>query len=130
MVDESDSASEARGPVRARVGDRLSAFWHRHPGWIGLALVLIAGVAARVVLSMRDGHLVDVDWFLGWMRSLTEHGLGGFHAAEPGCNYPPLHLLTLRGLGALLSVYGAGCERRPAWPTCSSPCCCTSRCDA
>lgn len=114
MVDEPGSADSMPQPVRARTAARtwiaagLGAFCQRHPGWIGLALVLIAGAAARVVLSMRDGHLVDVDWFLGWMRSLTEHGLGGFHAAEPGCNYPPLHLLTLRGLGELLSAYDPG----------------------
>jgi Gpi18-like mannosyltransferase len=84
------------------------ALIERHGGWIGLVLVLAAGAAARMILSLRDGHLYDVDLFLRWMRSLNEHGLGGFYAAEPGCNYPPLYLLVLRGLGWLLDRWGPG----------------------
>ncbi|HUU86048.1 MAG TPA: NPCBM/NEW2 domain-containing protein [Phycisphaerae bacterium] len=105
MGDEIESVAEVHRPVRARLGERLRAFGRRHPGWIGLTLVLIVGLAARVVLSMRDGHLADVNLFLGWMRALAEHGLGGFYEAGTHCNYPPLHVLTLRGLGELLSVY-------------------------
>ena len=83
-----------------------------------LALLLGAGVLARVVLSLRDGHLFDVNVFLRWMRSLNEHGLSGFFAAEPDSNYPPLYLLVLRGLGWLLAQFDSGLSDAPtlrAW---------------
>ncbi|MHC4610575.1 MAG: NPCBM/NEW2 domain-containing protein [Planctomycetota bacterium] len=70
-----------------------------------MTLVLIAGSVARAVLSMRDGHLADVNVFLSWMRGLVEHGFGGFHEAYESCNYPPFYLLVLRGLGELLALF-------------------------
>jgi Gpi18-like mannosyltransferase len=86
----------------------VSRFGDRHPGWVGMALVLFAGTVARVALSLRDGHLPDVDLFLQWMRRLVEHGLGGFYTVGGGCNYPPLYVLVLRALGAGLARLNPG----------------------
>ncbi|MFH0981635.1 MAG: NPCBM/NEW2 domain-containing protein [Planctomycetota bacterium] len=86
----------------------LRGFATRHPGWVGLTLLLLTGTVARIVLSTREGHLWDVNLFLKWMRGLVAHGLAGFYAADASCNYPPLYPLILRGLGELLSRFDPG----------------------
>ncbi len=108
MADGADASVELHAGLGGRLGNSLRGFAERHPGWVGMSLVLVAGMAARAVLSTRDGHLSDVNLFLRWMRGLVEHGLEGFYAADASCNYPPLYLLILRGLGAALSHWDLG----------------------
>jgi Gpi18-like mannosyltransferase len=108
MSAESEAGASMAVPLGRRISGSVGDWLRRHPGWVGLTLVLAAGIAARIVLSTRDGHILDVNAFLRWMRGLVEHGFGGFYESGPRCNYPPLHLLTLRALGELLSRYDPG----------------------
>lgn len=79
--------------------------------WPWLVLIVLVGAACRAGLAGTDGHLDDVRLFARWMRGLTEYGLGEFFEHDRGANYPPLHMLTLRGLGWALTQYGGMVQR-------------------
>lgn len=105
----SDAPGQPRGegaPLRSGPLNHLYAFCARHPAGAGLSVVLVLGLAARLALSLHDGHLSDTRLFHSWMRALVEDGLGRFYSVTSSCNYPPLFLLILRGLGEVLGALG------------------------
>jgi Gpi18-like mannosyltransferase len=76
----------------------------------GLLLVLLAGSLVRLALTFTGGHIYDLGYYLNWMQTLVRTGFSGFYPAMNGtCDYPPLFLLILRGLGGLLSLHA------PTW---------------
>jgi Gpi18-like mannosyltransferase len=83
----------------------VTAIARRHPGWAGFGAVLALGIAARVALSFTTGHW-DVGWYLTWTRILGTQGLAGlYHGPTANCDYPPLYVLGMRGLGAVWSWF-------------------------
>jgi len=103
--DEAVSALHATGGSAAS-DDAPPTPSRRHRVLLWLLLILLIGTACRAALSVHAGHINDVSLFARWMRGLTEHGLGGFYDHH-NVNYPPLHILTLRGLGWILSQFDA-----------------------
>jgi Gpi18-like mannosyltransferase len=82
-------------------GTTRPGFLRRHAHALAVLLLLAAGIAARVPLVWQDnlGHLPDTNLFVAWTRSLHEHGLAGFYAANDFCDYPPVFVLTMWGVG-------------------------------
>jgi Gpi18-like mannosyltransferase len=93
-----DAAVEAAPPLP--VISRRQA--RRRLIWAGI-FVAVAGAAIRVGLILPDrlGLLDDTDFFLRWTRDLHALGLKEFYAKTAFCDYPPLFVLIMRGLGAL-----------------------------
>ncbi len=89
-------------PRHERSPDREGAGRYRAVLWF--LLVLLVGTLCRTALSVRPGHLPDVDLFAAWMRGLVDHGLGEFYD-HGGANYPPVYILVLRSLGWVLSHF-------------------------
>lgn len=85
----------------ARLAASVYGFGVRHPGPVGLALVILGGLVARAALLPTVGHDEDTRLFYDWARGLAAHGLRGFYTEAGGCNYPPLFVLIMRGLGGL-----------------------------
>ncbi|MFN8624185.1 MAG: hypothetical protein U0869_25870 [Chloroflexota bacterium] len=79
------------------------------PGWLPLALLLLAGLALRLLLAFvvfpRSGLRFDVDLFAEWTRSLVDHGPGGVYATTPSLNYPPAWLWVLWANGELATAW-------------------------
>ena len=72
----------------------------------GLALLLLAGLAARAALMpLPDPFAADLtSYWLPWMRYGATHGLMQLYQhGQPAVNYPPLYVSLLVGLG---KVYG------------------------
>lgn len=69
--------------------------------------LLFLAVALRVWLICvpNIGHQPDLQLFARWMRGLSDHGLAGFYSSEKFCDYPPLAVLAMRGLAALVALF-------------------------
>ncbi len=80
----------------------------RHGTLLGAAAILIAGSAIRASMVVQDGlgYLPDTNFFVNWTRSLFQHGLGGFYEATGFCDYPPLFVLVMWGLGQGIAGLG------------------------
>lgn len=75
-----------------------------------LLAILAAAILLRwwIAVGAGVGHASDLSLFVRWIRALTEHGLTGFYAAESFCDYPPLMLLVMRGIGAAVQFVTGG----------------------
>ncbi len=88
---------------------RKAGFITRNATVLGALGVIAVGTVVRIVLAMRPdfGHLPDTDLFVGWTRSMFEHGLAGFYRAGSFCDYPPLAMLTVWAIGQAAAVVDA-----------------------
>jgi Gpi18-like mannosyltransferase len=88
---------DADAPVRRPAGWRT---------WARLSVMLAIGIGARVWIGgdPRLGHESDIDFFVRWSRGLAEQGLTGFYAGGAFCDYPPLSVLMLYGIGKLAAL--------------------------
>ena len=65
-------------------------------GWQGLAAVLAAALAARLVLLLvTEGYATDVSCFSAWAFRLADLGPGQFYAPDYFADYPPAYMLAL-----------------------------------
>jgi len=113
------NAESVRPPTRRRSAiERVT----RHvPGWgdlgnlstsprtrtvLQLVAITVVAIGLRVWILLQPGlgHANDLGLFTGWMRGLSEHGIAGFYAVEDFCDYPPLMLLALQGIGGLVET--------------------------
>lgn len=85
--------------------------WPRVQPHAQLALILLAGGAARAWL-IADVEAVfrdDMrDFFIPWSRALATLGLHEFYHSGRFCDYPPLSVLMLQGLGRLAAWFAGG----------------------
>lgn len=73
---------------------------------LAFAFILLAGLAIRawIVAIPGVGHLSDMDFFRDWSRGLAQRGLGGFYESNSFCDYPPIWLLVMWGMGKLAAM--------------------------
>ncbi len=102
-ADTDDPGRNENASVEAGIVD--SGRWRQRLGFLAIVLV---GCAVRVSILSRGkiGYVQDIDLFLLWTRNLTEHGLGGFFEATGFCDYPPLYLLVMWGVGTTTIALG------------------------
>lgn len=74
---------------------------------IQLVLLLIFGGGLRCALApLVRGLPFDITTFYTWAIYLTQNGLHTiYYDSEVFCDYPPLYLLVLRGLGWLIKTF-------------------------
>lgn len=78
-------------------------------GWLWLALVLAFAMVFRVwiISDPSAGHASDLRLFARWTTGLGDEGLAGFYATESFCDYPPLSVLIMWGVGKVSALVGA-----------------------
>lgn len=60
---------------------------------VPIVLMAIAFVAFAVRIALADtlhGYVADQQFFIGWMKTLKEHGLARAYEFDPTLNYPPM----------------------------------------
>lgn len=79
----------------------------KNSGRRGLALVLLAALAARLVLVLiTKGYDTDVACFSAWAFRLAELGPGQFYAPDYFADYPPAYMLVLWLAGKAAQALG------------------------
>ena len=70
---------------------------------IAIAVIIVIGVALRLLVTRAQGFPSDVGTFIAWAEKLAAVGPGGFY--EPGyfSDYPPAFLYVLWAIGALFN---------------------------
>jgi dolichyl-phosphate-mannose-protein mannosyltransferase len=70
---------------------------------IAIAVIIVIGVALRLLVTRAQGFPSDVGTFMAWAEKLAAVGPGGFY--EPGyfSDYPPAFLYVLWAIGALFN---------------------------
>ena len=70
---------------------------------IAIAVLIVVGVALRLLVTRAQGFPSDVGTFMAWAEKLAAVGPGGFY--EPGyfSDYPPAFLYVLWAIGALFN---------------------------
>lgn len=93
----------AAAPEGSAEGPRRAGDWRC---WALLAVVLAVGIGARtwIACNPRLGHESDIGFFVRWSRGLAEQGLTDFYASGAFCDYPPLSVLMLFGIGKLTAL--------------------------
>ncbi len=109
-VDFSPTADEPVSPAAPPTVEE-----RRSRGRWGLLLVLLAGFICRGGLITQPGFEDDTSLFREWASNLATLPLGEYFDQTPSCNYPPLYLLVLKGIGHLegfvATQYDVGIDR-------------------
>lgn len=71
---------------------------------LGLSALALA-VRLSFLLDPTLSHASDMSFFLKWCRSLATHSLADFPRAESFCDYPPLALLLMSGIGEFAAAW-------------------------
>lgn len=78
----------------------------RISGLVILGVILIAAAVIRTVLAYRvRGYCVDINCFLSWSESFRDKGFD-FYADGGFCDYPPLYMMLLGGIGCVREWLG------------------------
>jgi len=86
------------------------AFWKTQEFWV-LATLLMAALVLRIVLSnTMHGHPTDINNFKAWAMHVARHDFHSFYkSVDPAkgvwCDYPPLYILVLWGLGKFYAIF-------------------------
>jgi dolichyl-phosphate-mannose--protein O-mannosyl transferase len=75
--------------------------------WL-LPLLILLGLAARVLFIGNEGFRTDVSSFEAWALSLDQHGFRNFYATAGFADYPPGYFYILAAIGAFYNAVGAG----------------------
>lgn len=109
-IGDSHDADEPVAPVAPPIIKQRRS----HSRW-GLLLVLLAGLICRGGLITQPGFEDDTSIFRKWASNLATYPLSEYFDQTSFCNYPPLYLLVLKGVGHLegymAAQYDVGIDR-------------------
>ena len=76
--------------------------------FLTLSAVLVFAFALRTYIAAKvHGYYVDINCFTYWSESMANKGFS-FYASGDFCDYPPLYMLLLGGIGKIRQLFGIG----------------------